>query len=497
MPARNEFLVAITQLAVEKNLPREVVFNAVEAALLSAYKKDVRVAEHGSNITVRIQPTSGEVRVDAIKTVVEGEPEDPKLEMTLAEARAIKPDAVVGDEIKIDITEHTSGRIAAQTARQVVLQKLREAERDLVFEEFAGKEDELVSVVVQRVEASRQVVLDLGKTEAVLPMTEQVPGETYRPGQRLRVYILEVSRSARGPQVVVSRTHRSFLRRLFELEVPEIFNGLVELKAIAREPGQRSKVAVTARQEGVDPVGACIGLRGIRIQNIVNELGGEKVDVVEWSEDPAQFVANALSPAQVVSVECDPSSKTAIVVVPDLRLSLAIGKQGQNARLAAKLTGWRIDIKSVSAAEAEALAVPRPVAAVAPVAPAPPEVVEAVPLAGLEPEPLPSEQRPAIDQPGLAAAAAPVWQEEPAAPEAAAEPGEEREAAPAVVFDLPRTAPVSPLPARVRFAEEIRGLERRGRAPRTGEEEAARARRPRRARPARDEDEFEVASDNG
>ncbi len=492
MPARNEFLVAITQLAVEKNLPREVVFNAVEAALLSAYKKDVRVAEHGSNITVRIQPTSGEVRVDAIKTVVEGEPEDPKLEMTLAEARAIKPDAVVGDEIKIDITEHTSGRIAAQTARQVVLQKLREAERDLVFEEFAGKEDELVSAVVQRVEPSRQVVLDLGKTEAVLPMTEQVPGEAYRPGQRLRVYILEVSRSVRGPQVLVSRTHRSFLRRLFELEVPEIFNGLVELKAIAREPGQRSKVAVAARQEGVDPVGACIGLRGIRIQNIVNELGGEKVDVVEWSEDPALFVANALSPAQVVSVECDPSSKTAIVVVPDLRLSLAIGKQGQNARLAAKLTGWRIDIKSVSAAEAEVMAAPRPVAAVAQ---APAEAVETAPPA-IEPQAAPPEQGPPVE-PGLAAATAPVWQEEPVVPEPEPEPAEQLEPAPAVVFDLPRTAPVSPLPTRVRFAEEIRGLERRGRAPRAGEEEAARARRPRRARPAREEDEFDVAPDNG
>jgi N utilization substance protein A len=473
-------LLAITQLAVEKNLPREVVFNAVEAALLSAYKKDVRVGEQ--NITVKIQPTSGDVRVYALKTVVEGEPEDPRVEMNLEEARTHEPNARAGDEIKIDITSHTSGRIAAQTARQVVLQKLREAERDIVFEEFAGKEDELVSAVVQRVEANRHVVLDLGKTEAVLPVTEQVPGETYRPGQRVRVYIIEVSRSIRGPQVIVSRTHRNFLRRLFELEVPEIFNGLVELKALAREPGQRSKVAVAARQEGIDPVGACIGLRGIRIQNIVNELGGEKVDVVEWSEDPAQFVANALSPAQVVSVECDTTNKTATVIVPDLRLSLAIGKQGQNARLAAKLTGWRIDIKSVSVAATEALMAPIQPSA-PPVAPPAPEIAVTAPAT--EAEPAPAEAR------APAAPTATVW-EDPVAPqtEEEAEEGEEEELAPPVVIELPKTPAPAPLPSRIRFAEEIRGLERRVRQPRPEEAEGARARRPRRVRPSRDEDEL-------
>jgi N utilization substance protein A len=273
---------------------------------------------------------------------------------------------------------------------------------------------------------------------------------------------------------------------LFELEVPEIFNGLVELKALTREPGQRSKVAVQARQEGVDPVGACIGLRGIRIQNIVNELGGEKVDVVEWSDDPAQFVANALSPAQVVSVECDTTNKTATVIVPDLRLSLAIGKQGQNARLAAKLTGWRIDIKSVSAAAEEALmAPPQPVPAVE-VVPAP-ETIEPEPElaapAGQEPTPV-EAQTPV-------ATTAPVW-DEPAAPQAEeeAEEEEEEEFSAPVVIELPK-APVSPLPTRVRFAEEIRGLERRTRAPRPEEPEGARARRPRRVRPQRDDDDFD------
>jgi N utilization substance protein A len=269
--------------------------------------------------------------------------------------------------------------------------------------------------------------------------------------------------------------------------VPEIFNGLVELKALAREPGQRSKVAVAARQEGVDPVGACIGLRGIRIQNIVNELGGEKVDVVEWSEDPAQFVANALSPAQVVSVECDTTNKTATVIVPDLRLSLAIGKQGQNARLAAKLTGWRIDIKSVSAAAAEALmAPPQPVPAVE-VVPAPEEAEPALEAAApaVVPEATPAEPQATV------APSAPVW-EEPSAPPAdeESEEEEEEELEGQVVIELPKVAPAAPLPSRIRFAEEIRGLERRTRAPRTEEAEGARARRPRRVRPQRDDDDF-------
>jgi transcription termination/antitermination protein NusA len=254
--------------------------------------------------------------------------------------------------VQFDATPASAGRIAAQTAKQVVLQRLREAEREVVYEEYSGKEGDIVSGVVQRLEG-RNVIVDLGKTEAVLPPPEQVRTEHYRPQQRLKVMLLEVYKAAKGPQVVVSRTHKDLLRRLFELEVPEIFKGIVEIKSIAREAGYRSKVAVYSRQEGVDPVGACVGMRGIRIQNVVNELNGERIDVVQWDPEPSRFVANALSPAQVVSVMNHEAANTAEVVVPDRQLSLAIGKEGQNARLAAKLTGWRIDIKSQSAYEAE------------------------------------------------------------------------------------------------------------------------------------------------
>jgi N utilization substance protein A len=252
----------------------------------------------------------------------------------------------------VESTPQNAGRIAAQTAKQVVLQRLREAEREIVFEEFSDRENEIVTGVVQRIEP-KQITLDLGRTEGVLPSTEQVRGEHYRTGQRVKVYILGVHRTAKGPQVVVSRTHRNLLRRLLELEVPEMHQGAIELKAIAREAGQRSKIAVAARQEGIDPIGSCVGLRGIRIQNIVNELNGEKIDVVEWAAEPSAFIANALSPAQVESVTINTADNVAVVVVPDRQLSLAIGREGQNARLAAKLTGWRIDIKSTSIAEAE------------------------------------------------------------------------------------------------------------------------------------------------
>jgi len=252
----------------------------------------------------------------------------------------------------VEDTPKNAGRIAAQTAKQVVLQRLREAERELIFEEFSDRESEIVTGIVQRIEPG-QIILDLGRTEGILPTTEQVRTEHYRVGQRLKAYIMEVHRTGRGPQVLVSRTHRNLLRRLLELEVPEIHSGTVELKSIAREAGHRSKIAVAARQEGIDPIGSCVGLRGIRIQNIVNELNGEKIDIVEWHPDPATFIANALSPAPVVSVAVNSEERVATVVVPDRQLSLAIGREGQNARLAAKLTGWRIDIKSASAAEAE------------------------------------------------------------------------------------------------------------------------------------------------
>ena len=310
-----------------------MVFEAVEAALASAYKKD---ALANSDLAVRVDGGTGGVRVFARKTVVE-EVEDDKIEMTLDDAKAISPTTYLGDVLEFEATPANAGRIAAQTAKQVVLQRLREAEREVVFEEYAGKEGDIVSGVVQRLEG-RNVIIDLGKTEAVLPPPEQVRTEHYRPGQRLKVMLLEVFKAAKGPQVVVTRTHKDLLKRLFELEVPEIFRGIVEIKAIAREPGYRSKVAVYSRQEGIDPVGACVGMRGIRIQNIVNELGGERIDVVQWDPEPSRFVANALSPAQVVSVVTN-EENTAEVVVPDRQLSLAIGKEGQNARLAAKLTG--------------------------------------------------------------------------------------------------------------------------------------------------------------
>jgi N utilization substance protein A len=343
---KSDFLTAITQLAAEKNLPKEVVFEAVEAALASAYKKD---ALANAELVVRIDGGTGAVRVFAQKTVVETV-EDDKLEITLEEAKAVAPNTYVGDVVEIEVFPQNAGRIAAQTAKQVVLQRLREAEREVVFEEYSGKEGDIISGVVHRLEA-RHVYIDLGKTEAVLPPSEQVRIEHYRPGQRLKVYLLEVQKASRGPQVTVSRTHKNLLRRLFEMEVPEIFRGSVEIKAIAREPGFRSKVAVYSRQEGIDPVGACVGLRGIRIQNVVNELNGERIDVVQWDPDPAKFVANALSPAQVLEVRILPDGTTGEVIVGDRQLSLAIGKEGQNARLAAKLTGLRIDIKSLSAVE--------------------------------------------------------------------------------------------------------------------------------------------------
>jgi N utilization substance protein A len=293
------------------------------------------------------------MRVFTQKAVVEEEElEDDKIQMTLAEARRFKPEAKIGDVLNFEAAPKNAGRIAAQTAKQVVLQRLREAEREVVFDEYAGKEGDIVSGVVQRLEG-RNVIVDLGRTEALLPPMEQSRTEHYRPAQRVKVMVLEVNKATKGPQIIVTRAHKDLLKRLFELEVPEIFKGIVEIKSIAREAGFRSKVAVHSRQEGVDPVGACVGLRGVRIQNVVNELNGERIDVVVWDPEPTRFVANALSPAQVVSVMAREEDNTAEVIVPDRQLSLAIGKEGQNARLAAKLTGWRIDIKSQTAYEEE------------------------------------------------------------------------------------------------------------------------------------------------
>ncbi len=346
---KSDFVLAITQLSAEKNLPKEVVLGAVEAALVSAYRKDNFAPNQ--DISVKIDPFSGKVVVWAAKTVVE-QPQDTHCEIALDEARKVKPDAKVDDVVMVEATPRDAGRIAAQTAKQVILQRLHEAEHSAIYEEYADKEGDIITGVVRRIE-SRQVFIDLGRTEAVMPAVEQPPNERYRVGQRLKVYLVEVVQSARGPLLVVSRSHPNLLRRLFELEVPEIYNGTVEIKAVAREAGYRSKVAVAARQEGIDPVGCCVGLRGIRIQNIVNELNGEKIDVISWSPDIAVFITNALSPAQVVKVQLDEEEEEATVVIPDRQLSLAIGREGQNVRLAVKLTGWRIDIKSASEAEEE------------------------------------------------------------------------------------------------------------------------------------------------
>jgi N utilization substance protein A len=346
---KTEFMVALTQLSAEKHLPKEVVLSAIETALVSAYRKDAFVA--GQDISAKINPTTGEVKVYVRKTVVE-KATDLLREISLGEAQKKDKNAQIGDIVSIESTPPNAGRIAAQTARQVILQRLHEAEHHAIFEEFTGKEGDIVTGIVQRI-TPEQIHIDLGKAEAILPGIEQVHNERYRVGQRLKLYVLEVTKSSRGPQILVSRSHRNLLRRLFELEIPEMYGGTIDIKSIAREASYRSKVAVAARQDGVDPVGCCVGLRGIRIQNIVNELRGEKIDVVEWSDDPATFIANALSPAQVSSVELNQAQNTAIVTVPDKQLSLAIGKEGQNARLAAKLTGWRIDIKSTSAVEAE------------------------------------------------------------------------------------------------------------------------------------------------
>lgn len=337
---KSDFVIALTQLAAERNLPQGAVLSAIEAALASAYRKDNLAP--GQNIAVRLNPRSGDLRVFVLMKVVQSV-EDPLTEIELEQAKKTSVDAVLDDTIEIESTPYMAGRIAAQTAKQVVMQRLREAERALVFEEYASRADDVVTATIQRIEP-REVVVDLGRTEAVIPESEQVLTERYRPGQKLKVYISEVGRTAKGPEIIVSRAHKNLLRRLFEIEVPEIYNGIVEIKSIAREAGSRSKVAVLAKQEGVDAVGACVGLRGIRIQNIVNELQGEKIDVVRWDRDPTTFISNALNPSQVLKVELDQEGGEAVVVVQDQQLSLAIGRDGQNARLAAKLTGLNIDI---------------------------------------------------------------------------------------------------------------------------------------------------------
>lgn len=346
-----DFIGALLQLNAEKQVPREQLIKTVEEAIASAYR---RIANE-EDIHVEIDADSGKIRVFRARMVA-AEVEDPLTEFTLDEARAVKPTAEIGELVETEqLDGDTFGRIGAQTAKQVVLQRLREAERDVVYDQFASREGELITGTVNRVEP-RAIILDVGKgVEGILATTEQSPLEHYRIGQNVKAFVLEVRRLPKGPALFVTRTHKGFLKRLFELEVPEIHSGTVEIRAIAREAGSRSKVAVGSRQEGLDPVGATVGQRGSRVQAVVAELGGEKIDVIPWNDDAAAFVANALSPAQVLSVDIDVEHRIANVTVPERMLSLAIGREGQNARLAARLTGWRIDIRSdVSVAEAKA-----------------------------------------------------------------------------------------------------------------------------------------------
>ncbi|MDD2443771.1 MAG: transcription termination factor NusA [Desulfotomaculaceae bacterium] len=338
-----EFLEALKDLESEKGISVDVLLEAIEAALLSAYKRNFGSLQ---NARVHIDRETGDFKVFTQLTVSE-KVEDQRQEITVEAARKINLNYVEGDIVEIEVTPRNFGRIAAQTAKQVVVQRIREAERNIIFEEFANREGDIINGVIQRVE-QKNVYIELGKTEAILAPSEQMPGEEYRQGERIRAYIIEVRKTTKGPQILVSRTHPGLLKRLFELEVPELHEGVVELKGITREAGARSKIAVCSREDNVDPVGACVGPKGMRVQNIVNELNGEKIDVIKWNPDPSKYVANSLSPAKVMAVEIWEEEKVARVIVPDYQLSLAIGKEGQNARLAAKLTGWKIDIKSES-----------------------------------------------------------------------------------------------------------------------------------------------------
>ncbi len=338
-----DFLEALRDLEKEKGISVDILLEAIEAALLSAYKRNFGSLQ---NARVHIDRETGDFKVYTQRAVKE-QVEDQRQEITVEDAHKINPNYELGDIVETEVTPRNFGRIAAQTAKQVVVQRIREAERNIIFEEFANREGDIVTGVVQRLE-QKNVFIELGKTEAILAPSEQMPGEEYRQGGRIKVYIIEVRKTTKGPQILVSRTHPGLLKRLFELEVPELLEGVVELKGVAREAGARSKLAVYSKDDNVDPVGACVGPKGMRVQNIVNELSGEKIDIIKWNPDPSKFVASSLSPAKVVAVEIWEEEKVARVIVPDYQLSLAIGKEGQNARLAAKLTGWKIDIKSES-----------------------------------------------------------------------------------------------------------------------------------------------------
>ncbi len=340
-----EFIEALHELEKGRGISAEILFEAIEAALISAYKKNFGSLQ---NVRVLIDRLTGEFKVYARKAVVEIV-EDTRTQVGLEDARKLDPNYQLEDIVEYEVTPREFGRIAAQTAKQVVVQRIREAERGMIYDEYVNREGDIVTGVVQRYE-QKNVIVDLGKVEAILPAQEQIPGEVYQSFERIKTYVVEVKKTTKGPQIMLSRTHPGLIKRLFELEVPEIHDGIVEIKGVSREAGARSKIAVYSRDSNVDPVGACVGPKGARVQTIVTELKGEKIDIVNYSTDPQEFVANALSPAKVVGVYPKLNEKVAIVVVPDYQLSLAIGKEGQNARLAAKLTGWKIDIKSESQA---------------------------------------------------------------------------------------------------------------------------------------------------
>ncbi len=339
-----ELLLAMEELEKERKIDKQFLIESLEMALITAYKRDYDSAE---NIKISIDDKTGEIHLYSVKTVVD-EVKNDKTEIGKEEAKNISKKLSVGDSVDIEIFPREFGRIAAQTAKQVIIQKIREAERTIVFDEFNERKGEIVSAIIQKVQPNA-LILDLGKLEGIMPLKEQIPSETYKQNQKIKAYVLDVEKGMKGnTQVIVSRSHPDFVRKLLELEIPEIYEGLIEIKSVARDAGSRSKIAVYSTNENIDPVGSCVGQKGVRIQNIINELNGEKIDVIEWNEDPAVYIAAAILPANVMAVDIKEDEKFAQVIVPDDELSLAIGKSGQNVRLAAKLTGWKIDIKSES-----------------------------------------------------------------------------------------------------------------------------------------------------
>jgi len=343
-----DFIEALLEIEREKGISKELLIDAIEAAMISSYKRNFNTAQ---NVRVDINRQTGLIKVYARKTVVE-EVLDPRMEISLHAAREMNQNYQLDDIVEIEVTPRDFGRIAAQTAKQVVTQRIREAERGLIYNAFIDKEEDIVTGILQR-QDQRNIFVDLGKVEAVLPLTELMPTDKFKQGDRIKAYITKVENTTKGPQIILSRTHPGLLKRLFELEVPEIFDGVVEIRSVAREAGFRSKIAVHSRNPEVDPVGSCVGPKGMRVQTIVGELRGEKIDIVRWMESVEEYVANALSPSKVLEVQVHENEKMARVIVPDYQLSLAIGIKGQNARLAAKLTGWKIDIKSETQAEQE------------------------------------------------------------------------------------------------------------------------------------------------